>query len=174
MFTVANPPLFTTQLPLKVLLKELEYHKIAGIIFLFSNIYEDEVLVRQLHSSVLSFKSLEIPIFFIAPVPVYKFHVPKTLHLKLVHNEVEINSGLTRFEYEQTINAFLRLMKKWKIPAEQVHIPGNYLCSNNSCEIFEKDFKPLYFDSNHLTKTGASKLRPIFKEILVVVKGSQS
>jgi hypothetical protein len=56
-------------------------------------------------------------------------------------------------------------MKKFKINLKSLFLSNDFLCDNQKCMIMDKEGKPIYFDTTHLTLSGAKKLTNLFYRI---------
>ena len=106
---------------------------------------------------------IDISVRFIAPVPVYKHHVPKMM-LQLL-NEPISNFLLTDYkQYKIDTEGFYKFLNDSNISQENVWYPHTIYCPESKCA-YQKNGVPYYFDSGHLTLTGARELQPFFNEI---------
>lgn len=80
-------------------------------------------------------------------------------------------------DYHASTDVQRRLLKHLAAGRKNVTIldPGPYICPNGECD-FERGGKPLYFDSNHLSPTGAEALRPLYGSVFdrIVDSGGQA
>ena len=103
-----------------------------------------------------------IKVDLILPVPEYEDSIPKLLYLnqfKSINKQKYLSENT---EYFAQINV---LKNQYQIfTAYDVH---NVLCQSD-CAIKSSDNKPYYFDSHHLTLTGAQQLKPVFERIFLI------
>ena len=167
LFTSANAPLFGSHFPLSNLLKALEGKSVDAIVIHYSNVYNDGTKKDNLHEALKVFKSLNMKVFLIAPIPTYKVNVPKVIY---ENRGATIDSSfLSRSSYELSLLAFKDFIKESEIDSSKIFYPGNFLCSESECLIEDIKGIPLYFDKSHLTISGSKRLRPIFNEIIADV-----
>lgn len=109
-----------------------------------------------------------IHVHFIAPIPRYEDSVPKTLldHWRSegesMRNGQERELFLTsQRELRSNLQRFTRELSNfsWYDPTE-------YLCDAEFCVLTDSNGAPLYYDSNHLTNTGAAQLIPLFEYLV--------
>ncbi len=60
--------------------------------------------------------------------------------------------------------SFLGFVDRLNIGLDDVWYPHTVLCPGNKC-LIERDGAPFYFDSHHLTLTGAQELKPLLNDI---------
>lgn len=107
-----------------------------------------------------------IDVIFITPIPAYDSSVLENLYKNyLATGEIKREGMLAEEHYE--LNA--QLFENIKGYSEKLnnftwHDGAKNLCMN-TCAIADEQDKPLYYDSNHLTLTGADYLKDIFLEI---------
>ncbi|MEQ8691338.1 MAG: acyltransferase family protein [Pseudomonadales bacterium] len=58
---------------------------------------------------------------------------------------------------------FAELQAEYALRYYPVH---PYFCTDSDCDLLSEDGLPLYFDDNHLSSTGARRLRPVFEQAL--------
>lgn len=107
-----------------------------------------------------------IQVVFIAPVPIYIFSIPQKLYEDYLATGEVVSNGMSAAEhYEKTEKLFANL----KIYSEEfdnfIWYDGARNLCNESCLISDEAGKPLYYDNNHLTLTGAEYLNDIFLQI---------
>jgi len=101
----------------------------------------------------------DVRVSYIMPTPAYSRHVPKTLW----NDDVPIILK-SRLEYIKGLEKHLNELEEIEASNFKVYGVVDYFCENK-CEIASDDGMPYYFDSDHLTITGAKLLNPLFDEI---------
>lgn len=156
-FTVSNNPLTKESLPPKELVKESIKLGINHIVLHYSpNFLKIDTLKELLEIT----KEKDIKLDLILPVPVYEDSIPKLLYLN-EFNSMDVQDYLKH--HEEYFTQVMHLQKQY--PSFTSHEVHDILCKPE-CAIKSIDGKPYYFDSNHLTLTGAKILTPIFENIL--------
>jgi peptidoglycan/LPS O-acetylase OafA/YrhL len=120
------------------------------------------VNLKSLEQFGIFLKKKNIPFFVIAPIPQPQMNVPQYLFMNIKNHSRVINSTDPDFSIETYYNqnrselvALDRLSSSLNI---HVIATVDLFCLP-FCQILdENSLKPLYFDTSHLTKTGASKL----------------
>lgn len=107
-----------------------------------------------------------IQVVFIAPVPIYFFSVPQKLYEDYLATGEVVSKGMSAAEhYEQTEKLFANLAIYSEEFDNFIWYDGAKNLCNESCLISDEEGKPLYYDNNHLTLTGAEYLNDIFLQI---------
>ena len=162
-FYVANNPLTPSQ-NAEVIKNEILLNGINSIVIHYHPIfYGIDINVEIMKDFVELMSEIDISVRFIAPVPVYKHHVPKMM-LQLL-NEPISNFLLTDYkQYKIDTEGFYEFLNDSNISQENVWYPHTIYCPESECA-YQKNGVPYYFDSGHLTLTGARELQPFFNEI---------
>ena len=130
----------------------------------YSNSYGDKKFSTELAKLIYIAKSKRIKVFIIAPVPTYDVHIPQTMFYDAGNKEA---LSLTRERHLDKTQTFQKFVDSFKNSEIEVYDPSEFLCNSEvGCLISTVDSKPYYFDSNHLTLTGASLLKPLFDRLL--------
>ena len=123
--------------------------------------YDDHL--AEITSLVEIMKADDIPVLFIAPVPIYENHIPRAMYQLL--NEPSLSLEPMDVErYTSTTHTFDKFISDSNINRENVWYPSTVFCPDREC-VYQKDGVPYYFDSNHLALTGALQLKPLMDEI---------
>ncbi|MDA0664477.1 MAG: acyltransferase family protein [Proteobacteria bacterium] len=101
---------------------------------------------------------------YIDPVPGVKFNPPKELYRHGVAAIWQHEEAKTASEYLVENGALLQEMARLESPRYTRFPVLEYFC-NPECRIVSDDGRPLYFDTHHLTITGAHWLDPVFDRI---------
>jgi hypothetical protein len=100
-----------------------------------------------------------INVTLILPVPVYSYHVPKALY-----NASQTNFELAQYSYEDYLNHnAIELSTVNKITNLKTIELADVFCSP-TCKIKNEEGSLLYFDSSHLTLSGARMIESRLKE----------
>lgn len=163
-FYASNTPLMSSSQNAELISNEVVRNGINTVVIHFSpDIYFKAINLARMTSFVEIMKANNIGVLFIAPVPVYKHHIPRTM-LRLLH---EPNSNLTLTDYESykiSATSFDNFISENNFSLENVFYPHTVFCPESECA-YQREGVPYYFDNDHLTLTGAMQLHPIFNEI---------
>lgn len=123
-------------------------------------------LASGLERAVSSLTSAGKQVWLIGPIPEIGYDVPRTLYLNVrgIHpHPVDIRPTLKEFESRQAfvLTLFAKLADKYRL---SVIWPHKFLCGNKFCEVQENGY-PLYVDDQHLTRSAALSMVPIFRPI---------
>ena len=167
-FYVANNPLMSPKVDETVVKKEVAIHQINAVVLHYSpNVYHDAHHLVRIKSFIKSMQDLHVDVYMIAPVPVYSAHVPKAMLQALDDPEGHFpETDLVK--YTQDTSGFDRFIKEIAISREDILLPHQVLCSDSQCS-YQKNGVPFYFDSEHLTLTGASTLSPLFSQLAIKI-----
>lgn len=108
-----------------------------------------------------------IGVSFIMPVPVWSEHIPEALIDHVKDHTAMPDQTLTM--YSESNKLFLNQLNEIKLNNFKIYQIGNVFC-RPKCEVISPEGKPFYFDSGHLTLTGAMKLEPVFSKIMIDIK----
>lgn len=137
---------------------------INSFIIHYSNIYDNDGFRNEVTKLVAAARANGIKVFFIAPVPTYDAHVPKVMFEDPGNKE---NLSMYRAKHFEKTQRFRDLVVDVEHFGVEVFDPSEFLCNAEGvCLVSTDDSRPYYFDSNHLTLTGSSLLKPIFERIL--------
>jgi hypothetical protein len=109
-------------------------------------------------------ESNHFKVAFIYPTPDYNFHVPQALFFKDTHNALNLPNILTKKAYEQQIAGLDSDLVQITAPNFFKYPVAGYFC-RPLCELADDQNRPFYFDTNHLTLTGARRLNNLFKSL---------
>ena len=100
-----------------------------------------------------------IEVVFIEPVPIWDEHIPQYMYFNKETGNVLEKKLITYFEENKELFHSLDLIK-----SDLLHrVPVSDVLCNEFCMFKSKDGVPFYFDSNHLTLTGAEALEDSFR-----------
>ena len=166
LFYVANDPLMSESHDENTLINEVLLNSISSVVVHFSpGFFDNSHHTERMKAFIKMLTKYEISVFFIAPVPVYDFHVPRRI-LEILDDASLSHSAKTYSEYLRESAGFFDFVDKSSNDIEEVFYPHTILCLENKC-LVAKDSAPYYFDSAHLTLTGARELRPLFNDIAI-------
>lgn len=158
-FMVSNTPLMDNSVTVKALINEAVKLNIKNIVLHYS---PKSLKVETLEEVLKLADQKDIKVDLILPVPVYEDSIPKLLYLDQIKGMNEQKYLAKNAEYFAQINVLKNQYQIFK--AYDVH---TFLCQPD-CAIKSTDNKPYYFDSNHLTLTGAQQLKPVFERIFLI------
>jgi len=163
-FYISYNPLMSERSNSKVIMDETLKNKIDSVAIHFSiGLFENSDYVLQLKSFLNLMKESNIRVFFIAPVPIYQdISVPRELFSQIKDQNYQFPSQ-TKSDYYFNNNSFFNFIKENNIDNSFIFYPHLVMCPV-VC-IYEEDGSPYYFDSHHLTLTGARILNPLLNNL---------
>lgn len=106
------------------------------------------------------------PVFIVSQIPEQNYNVPIQLAKKLIiENDPKISISKSLFDERSKLSNYAQGLAVKKCGAKILDA-SNYLCDKHKCYA-SKDQKPLYYDYDHLTITGADLLIPMFQNALL-------
>jgi peptidoglycan/LPS O-acetylase OafA/YrhL len=112
-----------------------------------------------------------INVIYVEPVPIWDVDIPSAMW-KANKEESYVMPILTIHDYFRS-NKFLFDLRQINTTNFKTIPVITKFCDPN-CEYSDSDGKPLYFDSHHLTKTGAERLKPLIEQELSRLKHNTS
>ena len=168
-FYVHNDPLMSEKHDDEALINEVLLNGISSVVVHYSPAFFDSShYLESLKSFIQKLEMHDVRLFLIAPVPVYEFHVPRRM-LEMLGDTSISYSGKTYPDYLSESASFFEFVVSNRDYIEGVSYPHEILCPKNKC-LLGKDGAPYYFDSGHLTLTGAQALRPLFDDIALKLR----
>lgn len=171
-FYVANNPLMSSSQNASRIFNEVVEKRINTVVIHYSaSFYNNDANQIELTSFVDLMDENNISVHFIAPVPGYDHHIPKAM-IELIR---EPSSHLTSVNYESyqlTAQIFYNFISENTISSERVFYPHEIFCSGSECE-YQSDGVPYYYDTGHLTLTGAERLQPLFNGVALKIISSR-
>lgn len=162
-FYVANQPLMGASGGPKTLLHDVRRKQVEAVVVHYSpSFYKNEAHLNRLMQVLSDLKETEVPVYLIAPVPTNQFHVPKALYERSLNPKHDI-ARQSRSQYLQYNEKFFAFVEEQGL-MRNVYWPHEILCPHDDC-LLESEGRPIYFDSNHLTLTGAGLLTRIFEDL---------
>lgn len=155
-FMVSNTPLMDSSVTVKVLINEAVKLNIKHIVLHYS---PKALKIKTLKEVLQLANQKGIKVDLILPIPVYEDSIPKLLYLNKIKSINTKEYLAQNSEYLAQINILKNQYQTFR--SYDVH---TILCQPD-CAVKSIDDKPYYFDSNHLTLTGAQQLKPIFESI---------
>jgi len=119
------------------------------------------VFARSLRESVATLRELDKRVWIVASVPEVGWNVPSVLARSMRFGQPPPSApSLSQFAARQ---AFVEgmLAELDALPGVTVLRPAATLCAGERCDVL-RDGRPLYFDTHHLSLTGAALLEPMF------------
>lgn len=155
-FMVSNTPLMDSSVTPKTLINEAIKLDIRHIVLHYKS---KSLKVDTLEDVLQLAEKKGIKVDLILPVPEYEDSIPKLLYLnqfKSINKQKYLSENS---EYFEKIN-----MLKNQYQIFLIYDVHTVLCQSE-CAVKNVDNKPYYFDSHHLTLTGAQQLKPVFERI---------
>ncbi len=161
-FTVSNNPLMGGPDSDKLIAVALR-NKIDVIVIHYSNIYKYQIITQELVKFVELANANKIKTFLIGPVPSYEVHIPEAM---FEDKEKLFKFKKTFDQHNTKTEEYLRFAKHLEGLGVTRFEPADFLCpSRGVCLISTSTMRPYYFDSGHLTLSGAYVLKPLFIEL---------
>ena len=155
-FWVHNDPLLQAKPDIANIVSEIRKKKIATVYLHFSSGAVDH---RVLTEFIKSAELIKVSVVVLGPVPTWSGKVPELMWSPTKKNQLSLKQSYSDFEklnsgdigfYKQNQGSKLKYMDVARI-----------LCNPN-CRYASKTGVPFYWDSNHLTLSGAHLLVPLF------------
>lgn len=163
-FYVANNPLMSPATDGQTLSAQLSGLNLKAVVIHYSpDFFSNPAHVDRLRRFVDLQRQQGVPIAFVAPVPVYEHHVPKTLYQNTLSSRVTTMDKDTE-DYLTHTQSFFKVMQDLRVSPHHIVQPHTRLCPTGACRLQENG-APFYFDRSHLTLTGANTLSPLFKNL---------
>lgn len=159
-FIVPNEPLVSPAHGPAAIVADAVAHRIDHIVVHFSRGAPSDAALRRL---VTLADDAGIRVSYIAPVPVWPANVPKTLYAHL--RDGAPLPPQTADDYRAVNAAQRAAVAAIDSPNFTIYEPALYLC-DPQCRMIDEAGRPLYFDTHHLTLTGAARLEPLFRRVL--------
>ncbi len=134
-----------------------------NVIVIHSNTADNLKSLDQLISRA---GELGISVAYIDPIPVYRDDVPTTLYNAATATPASAAAGMSPEAYREGNHKFLAGLDRLALGHDNLHRfgPLPLLCSER-CHLAGPDGTPWYYDTDHLTLTGADRLTPLFEAI---------
>lgn len=164
-FLAANDPFLNPGLHVGRVFEWMREHAITTVFIHFNfQAYRNERVRKEIVKLVDLAGQNAVKVVFLAPIPTYQTSVPKMLF--------EDASGKMDFAtdfsaHRRVANDYWELLDAVTVPHVTAYDTAEELCPQNGrCLVATQEMKPLYFDTDHLTLTGAEVLRPLFEKAL--------
>lgn len=116
--------------------------------------FDDPAFVDRLDHNIAAIRALGREVTLIGPVPPQPFDVPRRLAHLANAGRLDGAQGVERQWVEARTVHLRALFARWRARGVRLINPIAALCDRQGCAI-ERDGKPLYFDSHHLSMAGA-------------------
>ncbi|MFC3442623.1 acyltransferase family protein [Sphingobium rhizovicinum] len=116
--------------------------------------FDDPAFIAKLDRTIAALRALGRDVVLIGPVPPQPFDVPRRLAHLARAGAVTDAQGVKRAWVDARTVHLRALFSRWQAQGVRLIDPVAALCDARSCAI-ERDAKPLYFDSHHLSVAGA-------------------
>lgn len=119
-----------------------------------------------LEDFLVAAREVGMHVAFIGPIPNYEFDVPKKLVIDLGESVLQTPPGVELQSYLERNKLLFNALEELVSTYDNFtwYRSSDYLC-DEYCYIGSEEWIPYYFDSNHLTLTGARLLTPVFESI---------
>ncbi len=163
-FYVPNDPLINKNIDGKHVLKDALDLSVDAVVIHFNDRYDDEGFIKRLGVLLVGLDDNSIKSYVIEPVPTYAQHIPKYMYSVTIGGEENL-SNQTLQDHRQSKAAFWKAVPLLTKNPNEIIRTADDLC-NPTCQYSDQDGRPYYFDSGHLTHTGARLLEPKFHTML--------
>lgn len=145
-----------------LVLAEAKKHKISTVILHSS---ADLINFEAIRDLVMISAEEGINVAYIDPVPTFDYHVPEKLYGTL-SEKASFESGTALKDYRKKHEDLSKKIDMLEAGSKNFrrYQVAHLLCTP-ACQVVDDVGRPLYFDSSHLTLTGAEKLKAVFKTI---------
>jgi peptidoglycan/LPS O-acetylase OafA/YrhL len=166
-FVVANNPLWGGGPRAEHLIETAVERDVKTLIIHYSNYYDNEKFRIEFRKLLEIAKWNGLNVFVIAPVPFFDVDIPQAMFFS-AYNQGAL--ALTQEEHFIKTQSFREFVSGFEHLDVKIFDPSDFLCdAETGCRFSSSDSRPFYFDSNHLTLTGASVLRPLFERLLGLI-----
>jgi len=163
-FYTANDPLYSSLHNARRIFNAMVEKGINTVLIHYSpSFYDNDAHLIEMTNFVDLMNDNNISVQFIAPVPVYDYHIPKAM-IEMIREPSSHLTSVNYESYQSTAQSFYKFVSENNISAERIFYPHEVFCSDSECQ-YQNDGVPYYYDSEHLTLTGAERLQPLFNEI---------
>jgi peptidoglycan/LPS O-acetylase OafA/YrhL len=163
-FVVANDPLLGGNSSPEQFVNIAVERNVKALVLHYTNDYHNEKFRAELAKLVNLAKSKGVKVSIIAPVPIYDVHVPQAMFKDSADKKA---LALTREQHLARTQKFREFVAGFETLGVEIYDPSEFLCQSEAgCLVSTADSKPYYFDTDHLTLTGASLLKPLFDRLL--------
>ncbi len=161
-FLVENTPLMAGGMSPEGVIAEARAHQATAILLHFSAGYPSATVIERL--AALGAQA-GMAVAFLMPVPTWERHVPEALLDQLLHATPLPQQTAIDYARKQAalVTDLQRIGARYPL---KVFDTADLLCPHDLCRVADDAGYPLYFDTGHLTLTGAAWLRPRLDQIL--------
>ena len=160
-FIVQNNPLMAGGLSPQDIVNEAKLKNINHIVLHFSS---GAITIESLKEVVSLSLHSTIKVSFIYPVPTWDVHIPQNMYYQLKGSAQSPNQ--TKQDYLAIHDLFFSEIEKITSENFERFSVIDYLCKSGSVLYKDDEGTPFYFDSNHLTLTGAKALEELFVKVI--------
>ena len=157
-YYVPNNPLMTTTYDEASVANDATKLSVDAVVLHYDiGAYNDSVISR-ISALANRLRAQDVRLFLISPAPSFDAHIPKHLYQMTRSNLAPPHQTASDHYYKTA--SFWRAAHS-NLFGEAIIIDITRALCNTMCEIRDEFWNPYYFDSHHLTLTGATKLNPI-------------
>jgi peptidoglycan/LPS O-acetylase OafA/YrhL len=131
-----------------------EIHSVVLTLFYGNLGYEDPAMGNGLLKSAQRLRAAGKRVILLAPIPKPEASVPLYLAQLVQHGAVGALPAIERKTFDRQVAERAVLLRAMQTMGVDIVSPGDLLCDAAACNL-ERGGKPLYFDDNHLSMTGA-------------------
>ena len=163
-FFVSNRPLLDARFSVDAILKNAQKHNANHLVFHYSEtVMNNANIIGKVVDLANKAQSLNIKVSYLLPVPRWQQSVPKMLYLNQVDNSPLPTQRLHDVYQEYDL--------VYQTVASNKHQPVSFydlapIFCDNQCQLRDDNGKVLYFDSHHLTLSGAQKIAELLKSVI--------
>lgn len=105
------------------------------------------------------------PVYVVQSIPGMNVNVPQTIVRSMMYKAEKIDVSIPLNEYYESENGIRSFMHEAINTCKAQELdPVNYLCNDTTC-IGSINYRPLYYDDDHLSEFGNRLLVPMFRDI---------
>lgn len=176
-FYVQNEPLMSPAFGAQRVLADARRLKADAIILHFNNLYGTAAHQSEFRTLIETAHAAGIRVAIVAPVPTYPTSVPRAMYnAARAGTAAKIIFNISK--HQEKTQAFRDFANSFPADKLSVFDPAPVLCpgtgtGTGTCLIAAPDKTPFYFDSHHLSLTGARLLEPLFASMLKTVTAGE-
>ena len=158
--SATNPPIFSPSATAEILVEKAKSVGATKLLIHFADVYSIDHYNQELARALSVFSANGLRVAVVGPVPYYEISVPQQLHNQLRQaDKSDAPSKASPKDLAQMTNSFQKLANAHSNTQGLAFFPvAQSFCDQAKCVIATENWEPLYFDSNHLTSTGADHL----------------
>ncbi len=161
-FSVSNESLLTSNVSPEMVIADMQRLKSNHLVVHYASRQLNAPKFEVLEKLVDLAEQQKIKVDFILPVPIYQKPIPK-----IMYEQPQIQSLYTKQEYFKDNADLLADLNQLTTRYQNLKLFTviDQFCPTQDCAFANTKGQPYYFDSNHVTLTGAQLMTPIFEQV---------